>query len=263
MLSTVVFATALAAASITGSGVVKTEARTVEAFSSIESGGSWAVDVVHGDKATVTVTGDDNIVALLSTTVVDGKLAIKSNSSFSTKVPLVVKVTMPSIASLKVSGSGQSSISDVKATKLGIETSGSGNVSFRGNADDIGVRASGSGQVVLFGKAKSLDVTVSGSGNVDGSALEVAVATVKASGSGNVAVHATTSLDVTVSGSGGVVYAGAPKLSKKVSGSGTVRASTDPTTKAVKDIASGVKDAVLAPPPPPPPASPKPKKGGW
>lgn len=243
MLSAFFLATTLASA-VTGSGVVKTESRTVEAFLSIESGGSWNVEVTSGEKVSVSVTADDNIVALISTKVKDGKLSIASTEgSINAKVPVVVKVTMPAIATMKLSGAGHASIVDVKATKLGLEVSGAGNLSFRGTAEDVGVKSTGAGQVVLTGKAKSLAAEANGAGNIDASAFEVGTATVKATGAGNVAVNATTSLDVTVTGTANVVYAGNPKLAKRVTGPGTVRASTHPSTKSVKDLAKDVKDA--------------------
>jgi hypothetical protein len=245
MFSALLLAASLATA-VTGSGVAKTDSRTVDAFASIESGGSWNVEVVSGDKVSVTVTGDDNIVPLITTKVKDGKLSIAaSEGSINTKLPLVVKVAMPTIATLKLSGAGNASVTDVKASKLGLDTSGAGNLSFRGNADDVGVKSTGAGQVVLVGKAKSLAAEANGAGNIDASAFEVATATVKCTGAGNVGVNATTSLDVTVTGAGNVVYAGNPKLAKRVSGAGTVRASTDPSTKSVKDVAKDVKDAVV------------------
>lgn len=245
MLSALILATSLATA-VTGSGVAKTESRTVDAFLSIESGGAWNVEVTNGDKVSVSVTADDNVVALISTKVKDGKLVISSTeSSINTKVPVVVKVAMPMLATVKLSGAGNATITDVKTAKLGLESSGAGNLSFRGTADDVGVKSTGAGQVVLVGKAKSLAAEANGAGNIDASAFEVATATVKATGAGNVAVNATTSLDVTVTGAGNVVYAGNPKLAKRVTGAGTVRASTDPSTKAVKDVAKDVKDAAL------------------
>ena len=223
-----------AIATLTGSGVTKTEARPVEAFTAIESGGSWNVEIVAGDKATVAITGDDNIVPLITTTVKDGVLVVRCAESITTKVPTTVKIAVPSLTALKLSGAGNASVSDVKSTKLALDASGAGNVSFKGTSEDVAVKATGAGNVALAGKAKSLTANVSGAGNVDGAAFEVTLATVKVSGSGNVAVNATTSLDVTASGTGNVVYSGAPKLSKKVSGMGSVKGKDAPAAPAKK-----------------------------
>lgn len=264
MFQAMFLATSLAAA-VTGSGVAKTESRTVEAFLSIESGGSWNVEVVSGDKVSVSVTGDDNIVPLIATTVKDGKLTVSSTqSSINTKLPLVVKIAMPMLATMRLSGAGNATVTDVRATKLGLETSGAGNMSYRGTADDVGVKSTGAGVLVLVGKGRSLAADANGAGNIDASAFEVATATVKCTGAGNVAVNATTSLDVTVTGAGSVVYAGNPKLAKRVSGAGTVKASTDPSTKSVKDVAKDVKGAAVEIKKDLPlKTEPKKAKGGW
>ena len=172
-----------------------------------------------------------------------------STESITTKLPVLVKIAMPSLAAVKMSGAGHASIADVKTAKLALDTTGAGNISFKGTSDDVSVKSTGAGQVVLIGNAKSLTASVTGAGNVDASAFEVPVATIKSSGAGNVAVNATTSLDVTVSGAGNVVYAGNPKLAKKVSGAGSVRA------KDGAALVREVKDVVVEPP--------KKARGGW
>lgn len=228
-----------ALATITGSGTTKTEARPVDAFTAIESGGAWNVEVRAGDKATVEVTGDDNIVPLVTTTVKGGVLVVSGKESVSTKLPLLVRITVPSLTSLKLSGAGNANVTDVTATKLELQATGAGKVAFKGTAEDVTVKSSGAGNLSLAGKAKSLEATASGAGNVDASAFEVTIATIKATGAGNVAVNATTSLDVTASGTGNVVYSGAPKLSKKVSGVASVKSKNAPAAAPKKESGGG------------------------
>lgn len=217
-----------ALATLTGSGVNKTEARSVAAFHAIDSGGWWNVEVVAGDRPTVEVSGDDNIVPLIITSVKDGVLVIEATESATSKLATVVRIALPSLTSLKLSGAGTASIKDVTSSKLALLASGAGSVSFKGSSDDVTVKASGAGNVALAGKGKSLTAQASGAGNIDAAAFEVTLATVKASGAGNVTVNATTSLDIAASGAGNVVYLGAPKLSKKVSGTGSVKAKDAP-----------------------------------
>jgi hypothetical protein len=196
-----------------------------KAFHAIESGGAWNLEIVAGDKATVHVTGDDNIVPLLSTTVKDGRLVIRaSESDIHPKVPVLVRVALPALTAVDLSGAGNASVVDVTAKRLALDVSGAGSLSFKGRADDVLVKTSGAGNVALAGNGKSLSAVASGSGNIDASAFEVPLATIKATGAGHVAVNATTSLDVQVSGAAHVVYSGAPKLATKVSGAGSVTA---------------------------------------
>ena len=63
---------------------------------------------------------------------------------------------------------------------------------------------------------------MSGSAECNAAALTAKRATVSVSGSGDVTVNASETLDAKVSGSGSVHYLGSPKLTKAVSGSGSI-----------------------------------------
>jgi hypothetical protein len=54
---------------IQGSGVSKTESRSVGSFSKIDLSGSPDVEVAVGPATSVSVTADDNIVPIIETTV--------------------------------------------------------------------------------------------------------------------------------------------------------------------------------------------------
>src|SRR5688500_9858117 len=75
---------------IHGSGVAKTETRDVAEFTRIEATGSPNVTVTIGDKQSLTIEADDNILPLLTTEVKDGKLVIASekNTSYSPKTDI-------------------------------------------------------------------------------------------------------------------------------------------------------------------------------
>jgi len=79
---------------------------------------------------------------------------------------------------------------------------------------------SGSGRIDLTGGSDEADFTLSASGRID--ALELMVAEVKAtnSGSGNIHVYATESLEATIIGSGDIIYRGDPVISYRITGSG-------------------------------------------
>ena len=65
---------------VRGSGVLKTEARTVGEFKRISSRGSADVAVKIGSPASVEVTADDNLVQYVTTEVKDGTLEIGMKS---------------------------------------------------------------------------------------------------------------------------------------------------------------------------------------
>ena len=193
------------AATVQGSGVAKTETRDVGAFSLVRLDGSADVKVTIGEKPSLTISGDDNILPLIETTVKDNQLVITSHGSISPKLPLKAEITTPSLTGFAINGSG-----DVKIAGL--------------NEKEFAASIRGSGDMTVTGAAESLKVDIKGSGDAKLDGLAAKKATVSVSGSGDVQVNATDSLTATVAGSGDVRYSGEPKeLVKSVAGSGSVQ----------------------------------------
>ena len=80
---------------VEGSGVSKTEQRDVGEFEKIRVNGSANVKVVIGDKRSVSVTTDDNLLRVIDTVVKDGTLVIGGNQNFSTRLGVTVQITRP------------------------------------------------------------------------------------------------------------------------------------------------------------------------
>jgi len=192
--------------SIRGSGVSKTESRTIGDFHAVQVNGSADVSVAVGSAASLSVTGDDNLLPYVVTEVREGTLVVEMKpGSYSPRVDLKIVATVPALDAGSVSGSGDLALTGIAGDKLKIRISGSGDA-----------RASG--------KVKDLSAGVSGSGDLRLGDLESADAEVEISGSGDVDVWATESLAASIAGSGDVTYKGDPKkVTKSVAGSGGVR----------------------------------------
>ncbi len=190
-----------------GSGVAATQTRDVAAFQGVELAGSNNVVVRVGEKQSVVVRADDNLISRVTTEVQQSKLVVgQTPGNFTTKVPMRVLVSVPSLDALTLSGSGNMLVQGIKAHDLIVTLSGSG-------------RLSGSGS------ATNLDVTILGSGSALFGRLVAAEVQATVSGSGYVFVNATKSLDAAVPGSGSIVYAGDPaEVTKSVTGAGSITA---------------------------------------
>ncbi|MBK9070586.1 MAG: DUF2807 domain-containing protein [Myxococcales bacterium] len=189
---------------VTGNGVAKTEARDVANFSAIELAGSIEAQVAFGEAFTVTVSGDENLVPLVRTTVVGGALQISTQGSYRTKLPLRVSIVMPALSALEITGSGRAVVQNVRAKALKIQLSGSGHLEISGAADAV-------------------SLVISGSGDVSGRGFTAANADVAISGSGTVEIAATTRLVANISGSGSLRYRGPVNdVASTVTGSGSV-----------------------------------------
>jgi len=211
---------------ITGSGVPKTETRAVSGFSGIGLSVAANVEIRQGNAEGLSITGDDNIVALVETVVEDGSLKIRwteKNISTSYK-DLKIVIDAKTIEKLSVAGSGDVHMASLKTTRLKTSIAGSGNVSITGlAADEVDASIAGSGSFTAGGKSKTLHVSIGGSGDLKAAKLEASEARISIAGSGDATVWAKDKLKISVAGSGDVKYYGNPEVSKSVAGSGSAK----------------------------------------
>lgn len=211
---------------ITGSGNIKTESRTATGFSGIALAVAAKVELRQGNTEAVSITGDDNIVALVETVVEDGKLKIRWNErNISTSYKeLKITIDAKTVESLSISGSGDINADSINAKDFSTSISGSGDVRIKTlSAEKVNAKISGSGDVTLGGKAGKFEGKINGSGDIKAGNLETRSASVSIAGSGNATVWANDALAVSVAGSGDVRYYGDATVSKSVAGSGSVK----------------------------------------
>ena len=206
VLTTFVFATALLVAQgcdvsfsgIPGSGVAKTEQRTVDDFHAISASGTAAVNVVVGQEKSVTVTFDDNLLELLRTEVVNGELRIYTDGSYNTKAGLDIQVTVPELDSVTISGVSTLTAANVSGPSFKVNVSGVAKATVSGEVEDLAVSTSGTS------KANLKDLIAKNT-------------TVQASGTSNAIVFASQSVDAKSSGTADINVHGAPEDIKQSS----------------------------------------------
>jgi len=188
---------------VRGSGIRKTEQRDVGSFTIIDASGMLDVQVTCQKPVSLEVEGDDNLLPLIETDVVNGVLRIKSTKNYRSRGGIVVRITVPNLERVEASGAGKIQVADLKNDRFEIHTSGVVTVSASGDT-------------------KSLDINQSGAGHMDTHKLQAASVSVNLSGAGDIDVYASDTLDVTVSGAAHVTYSGDPKVTKHVSGAASV-----------------------------------------
>lgn len=190
---------------IDGSGVPATQARAVGEFTGVELGGSNNVVIRVGEEQSVVVKADDNLVDRVTTEVQSGTLVIANTpGSFSTKSPMSVEVSVPTLDTLQLTGSGNIVVDGIQTESLTVDLPGSGTLTGSGTATH-------------------LEVTVGGSGTVQFTRLVADDVRAVVSGSGSIFVTATESLDGSVSGSGAILYTGnPPDVTRNVTGTGAI-----------------------------------------
>ncbi len=189
----------------TGSGVPAAQARHVGTFTGVELAGANNVVIRVGEKQSVVVRGDDNLLDRVTTHVRSGTLVVANTpGSFTTKSPMSVAVTVPTFGALTLTGSGNIVVDGVDAESLKVSLPGAGTLTGSGTVERLDVTVGGSG-TVLFTRIAANDVRA------------------VVSGTGSIFVTATASLDASVSGSGSILYAGQPQsVTKSITGTGTI-----------------------------------------
>lgn len=190
---------------LTGSGNKKSEKRDVSGFMEIEASGAVTLEIVSQKDFSVEVEADDNLLSLIKTEVSGDVLKISSKDKISPKTKILVKVSMPELDSLNVSGASAATATNLKADLLKLE-------------------ASGASKIKVEGQANILESNASGASGIDAEGLKVENADVEASGASNTTVSATNDLKANASGASTIYYTGEPKsVSPKSSGASSVK----------------------------------------
>lgn len=188
----------------TGSGATATDTRPLPAFTAVDLAGTNQLTVRVGGTQQVTVRADENLLDQVVTEVHDGVLVVSDRGSFTTRGPMSVEVTVPSLQAATLSGTGQVTVTGVAG-------------------EAFAARLSGTGTLIVSGSAQRVDASIPGDGALTLGSLLATDATVSIEGTGSATVHVTRNLDATVSGTGSIVYTGHPSsVIRNVTGVGSV-----------------------------------------
>lgn len=152
----------------------------------------------------VTVTGDENLLPLLALDVKDGTLVLSlaKDKSYEGKIPTYT-IALNALREIDVKGSGSVKATKLSGDSLTISASGSGSVNTEGEVDALTISVSGSGEAdAAHLKAARVKVVVSGSGEAKVNAMDSLDATI--SGSGSIRYSGSPKVTKTISGSGDI-----------------------------------------------------------
>jgi Putative auto-transporter adhesin, head GIN domain len=186
-----------------GSGHFASSTRSVGAFTKVEARGAIELDFTGGSGPKVEIQGDDNLISHVTTKVSGGRLVLDTVGSMRPSLPLVAKVSAPSIDAIDGNGATK-----IRARNL--------------TGPELSVDVSGASDAELSGAVGSLDLNLSGAGSIDTRALAADKVTIHVSGAGDVHIGAPKTLDVHISGAGSVDYAGHPTITQSISGAGSI-----------------------------------------
>lgn len=231
--------------STTAGRVTRTEVREIgHGITAIDLQGPIDLTLRQGDTPMLKVRGEQRLLGNVATTQEDGTLHISTTGMlFHHKQPLQVEAVLPSLQSVDIRGSGDSSIKGFSGERLSITLNGSGELSFSGryrhvtaavhgsggldlksgSSEDVELALYGSGSIGASGSCKALNTELTGSGTIGAQHMASDAVSVAVKGSGTTEVFARESAAIAIAGSGDVtVYGNPDQRSVSRTGSGDV-----------------------------------------
>lgn len=190
---------------ITGSGNVITESRDVSGFDEVVVLGRGDVFVDVGGTDSLTISADDNLMAVLTSDVAGSKLelGVEPNTPISPSQEIEYQITVADLSAVTILGSADFVVSGIDTPSFDVLIAGAGDVRVTGTTD-------------------SLDVEIDGAGEFAGEGLVAVSGSVSIAGSGSAVVNVTNDLDVSIAGTGDVNYIGDPTVKSSIAGVGNV-----------------------------------------
>lgn len=209
---------------IRGNGILDTETRYVTAFNEVNHSGNFIVHITPGTRHEVVVSAESNLLPYIETDIRNGhlNLSVAGIHSLKNTRPIEIYITTPVLEAIRLSGSGEITTGLFNTDEFKTVISGSGSIATYINSHSAEFVISGSGNVEIFGNVDEARMTISGSGKIYAYDLQLQECTANISGSGDMFVKISRSLQAAISGSGYVYYIGTPKVQTQISGSGKV-----------------------------------------
>ncbi|HTD02171.1 head GIN domain-containing protein [Undibacterium sp.] len=233
-----------AGASAAGSGQ-GSDSRSIQAgVVHVVLNGPMDLALRQGNVPDLQIRGEAAMVSRVTTRVEGNTLYIGTKGFFMMlRQPLRVELVLPNFEKLQMLGSGDGTVSGFRGNRAELAMSGSGDLSFEGdyqqvqvnmsgsgdlkmalaNSDNVDVSIMGSGEAMLKGQTRALNVRLAGSGDLDAANLRASQAIVQSMGSADAKVYATQEARVSSYGSGDIrVYGNPGKRSAERRGAGSI-----------------------------------------
>lgn len=189
---------------VAGSGERRTERREVPGFDRLLVEDAYRVEVACGSGPGVEIEADENLLPHISAAVEGGRLRVRSARAMSMKALPTVRITVPDLREVELTGASDFTLTGVRNESLKINVPGASRL-----------RAEG--------ETGRLEVSLSGAGIVDAEGLRARHVAASCSGAGSISVHASEALDASVNGVGVINYSGDPAtVNRNVGGLGRI-----------------------------------------
>ncbi|ASZ13963.1 DUF2807 domain-containing protein [Chitinophaga pendula] len=210
---------------IKGSGNVKTEDRSVDVFNNVSTSGTFTVYLQQGDKHTLKIEAEDNLLPYIVTRMTGNTLNIEPKKGYNLQSTKGIKVYLTLKELGKLDGSGASgffSQGKLKGKNVSLDFSGASNADLDIDANSLDVDVSGVTNMKLRGHATKTKYDVAGSADITADQLKSDIADVDVSGASKMRLYVDKKLNVEASGTSHIRYTGNAEVKQSVSGFGRV-----------------------------------------
>jgi len=190
-------------ASVAGSGKRESQKRQVQPFTAISTEGAFTIEVTCQKQVGLEIEGDDNILNLVSSEVSGNVLHLSNTKNYSIDEPVKIKISVPNLEALSVSGAGKIDVKDMANEKFEID-------------------AEGAPSITVAGSTNIIDIDTSGAGKIDTHNLSASRGVVESRGVSKIDLAVADQLDVNLSGPSSVTYTGDPVVNKTINGPGKI-----------------------------------------
>ena len=211
---------------VVGSGNVVEESRPVSGFRGIELAGPGELFIQQGQRESLRVEAEDNLIQYFTSEVVDGmlKIGLRGKVGMNTKQTMRFYVTARDLDTIIVSSLATVTAPALETAQLTVRVGGGGRVKIETlMADRLVVHLEGlSSLSIASGEVGEQDLTVLG-GAYEAGGLQSARASARLTGLGSATVRVSEDLEVDMRKGGTVQYAGNPIVEQEVGGLGQIK----------------------------------------
>jgi hypothetical protein len=190
-------------AGVRGNGHIKTEDRTISAFTEIDAGGAFIIEWQSGPPV-LRITTDENLLDYIESEVSGDALRLRTREHIWPTHDVKVIVSSPTRIGAKIRGAVKLTAKQLTGSKFALESSGASHVWLDGSISDL-----------------LADMT--GASELEASGLQTKTAELSTTGAGDAEIAVAETLKVAITGAGKVTYSGNPTIEKHITGAGSIR----------------------------------------
>jgi hypothetical protein len=187
---------------VRGNGHIKTDDRTISAFTEIDAGGAFEIEWQSGSPA-LHITTDENLLSYIESNVSGDTLHVRTHDQIWPTHGIKIVISSQTRAGARIRGAVKLTAKQLAGPKFVFEASGASRVSLDGNIDEL-----------------LADMT--GASKLEASGLQTKIAEIFTTGAGDAEIVVAETLKVAITGAGKVTYSGNPTIEKHITGAGSV-----------------------------------------